>query len=256
MTSLRVAACQFTAGADPAANLAIAVDSVARAAAAGARLAVLPEATMVCFGSDLGAAAQPLDGPFAEGLREIARSAGLTVVAGLFEPSGDGRVYNTLLLTGPSGEATYRKIHLFDALGSRESEFVAPGRDLVTADVEGTRIGLSTCYDVRFGDHFTALGRAGAHLVVLPASWGAGPDKAEQWDVLVRARAMDAQAWLLAAGQAWTTPRDAHPLGIGRSALVDPLGHVHAQLASGPGELVSDIDLDAVTRARASVPIL
>ena len=185
----------------------------------------------------------------------------MTVVVGLFEPAGDGRVHNTLLVTGPAGEATYRKVHLFDAFDSRESDTVAPGEGYVVVDVDGgdagpVRVGLATCYDVRFADQFTALGARGAELVVLPASWGDGPGKAEQWDVLVRARALDAQAWLLAAAQAWQEPVRGAPLGIGRSALVDPLGAVHQRLGAEPDLLVGEVDLDLVAEVRARIPVL
>ncbi len=254
--ALTVAACQVGAGSDPAANLEIACAAIARAATAGARLVALPEAMMARFGTPLADVAEPLDGAFATGLRDAARAHGVAVVAGLFEPSGDGRVYNTLLLTGPDGEATYRKIHLYDAFGSRESDTVRPGQDLVTATVDGVCVGLATCYDVRFAEQFTALGRAGAQLVVLPASWGEAPGKAEQWDLLVRARAMDAQAWLLACDQPWVPPQGADPLGIGRSALVDPLGGVRGRLDAHEGMLLGRIDPDVVAAVRARVPIL
>lgn len=254
--SVRIAAAQFSATPDASENLRALDRAAERAAAAGAVLLAGPEAAMVPFGGDLASAAEPLDGPFADGLRGIAARHGLTLVAGMFEPSGDGRVFNTLLLTGPDGEAAYRKIHLFDAFGSRESDTVAPGQELVTAAVAGARVGLATCYDLRFADQFTALGRAGAQVVVVPASWADGPGKAEQWDLLARARAMDAQAYLLACDQAWTPPSGSTPLGVGRSVLADPLGRVRARLGHEPGLLVGDADLDLVAAIRANVPIL
>lgn len=256
MTSLRVAAAQIRTGVDPVANLATATDAVRRAAAAGAELVALPEATLAAFGTDLRAVAEPLDGPFATGLRKVAAELGIVVVAGLFEPASDGRVHNTLLATGPDVEASYRKIHLYDAFGSRESDLVAPGKELVTLEVRGVTVGLATCYDLRFADQFTALGRAGAHLVVVPASWGAGPGKEEQWDLLTRARASDAQSWLLACDQAWTPPAGTDPLGIGRSALVDPIGHACARLGSEPELLLGTIDPELPGTIRARVPIL
>lgn len=259
--TLTVAAAQLRSGTDPTANLELALDAVRRAADAGARLVVLPEATMASFARNPARAAEPLDGPFASGVREAAAAAGVTVVVGLFEPAEDGRVHNTLLVTGPAGDATYRKVHLFDAFDSRESDTVAPGEGYVVVDVDGgdagtVRVGLATCYDVRFADQFTALGARGAEVVVLPASWGDGPGKAEQWDVLVRARALDAQAWLLAAAQAWQEPVKGAPLGIGRSALVDPFGAVHHRLDADPGLLVGQVDLDLVAEARARIPVL
>ncbi len=253
---LAVCAAQIRATGSPQDNLRVLGDAAAQAAHRGARLLAFPEAAMACFGTDLRAVAEPLDGPFADGVRRIAARHGLTLVVGMFEPSGDGRVYNTLLLTGPDGEVTYRKIHLYDAFGARESDTVAPGQEIVTTQVAGFRVGLATCYDLRFADQFTALGRAGAQLVVVPASWGEGPGKAEQWDLLARARAMDAQAYVLACDQAWTPPRGTDPLGIGRSVLTDPLGRVCARLGHEEGLLYAAADPDVVARARATVPIL
>lgn len=190
----------------------------------------------------------------------------MTVVVGMFTPADEvttaegkerSRVHNTLLVTGGGVEETaYRKIHLYDAFGSRESDTVAPGDDLSTVDVAGWSVGLATCYDVRFADQFGQLGRRGAELVVLPASWGDGPGKASQWDLLTRARAHDAQAWLLAVGQAWTPESVTGPYGIGRSALADPTGEVRARLGGGEGVLVADIDRETVTRTRRTIPIL
>lgn len=256
MTALRVAAAQISTGADPVANLTTATEAVRWAAAAGASMVALPEATLAAFGTDLRAVAEPLDGPFATGLRKVAAELGVVVIAGLFEPADDGRVHNTLLATGPGVEASYRKIHLYDAFGSRESDLVAPGKDLVTIEVSGVRVGLATCYDLRFASQFTDLGRAGADLIVVPASWGAGPGKEEQWDLLTRARATDAQSWLLACDQAWTPPQGTDPLGIGRSALIDPLGHPRTRLAAEADLLLATLDPDLPTTVRARVPIL
>lgn len=264
--SLRLAGAQFTATGDPSENLRTIADLTARAAERGARLVVHPEAAMASFAGRLDTVAEPLDGRFADGVRALADEHGVTVVVGMFTPAdtittGEGRdrarVHNTLLVTGSgTSETTYRKVHLYDAFGTKESDTVAPGDELVTVDVEGWTVGLSTCYDVRFGEQFTQLGRRGAELVVLPASWGDGPGKASQWDLLTRARAHDAQAWLLAVGQAWTKDAVNGPYGIGRSALADPTGEVRARLGGGEDVLVADIDRATVERTRASVPIL
>lgn len=254
--SLRLAACQFSATPDPATNLGLIRSQAAHAAERGASLVVCPEAAMVPFGTDLAAAAEPLDGPFADAVRALADELGVVLVVGMFTPSGDGRVCNTLLVTGRSVEARYDKIHLYDAFGSRESDTVAPGSEMVTLDLDGVRFGLATCFDLRFAAHFTELGRRGAEVVLVPASWGEGPGKAEQWDLLVRARATDAQAWLLACDQAWTPPVGADPLGVGRSACVDPLGVVRAALPAGPGVLVCEVEPSLVAEVRGRVPIL
>jgi predicted amidohydrolase len=256
MTVLRVAAAQLTSGPDPVANLAAAALAVREAAASGAEVIALPEATSACFGTDLRSIAEPLDGAFALGLRKLAAELGVVVVAGLFEPSEDGRVHNTLLATGPGVEASYRKIHLYDAFGSRESDTVAPGNELVAFTYRDVTIGLATCYDLRFAEQFTALGRLGAELIVVPASWGAGPGKEEQWDLLTRARAADAQAWVLACDQAYVPPVGTDPLGVGRSSLTTPLGQTASRLDGGAGILHATVDTAVVGPVRARVPML
>lgn len=264
--SLRVAGCQWTSTGDPVANLARIDELTGRAAASGARLVVHPEAAMASFAGRLDTVAEPLDGRFADGVRALAQRHGVSIVVGMFTPADtittdDGRqrsrVHNTLLATGPgTTETSYRKVHLYDAFGNRESDTVAPGDEVVTIEVDGWQVGLATCYDVRFADHFTALGRAGAQLVVLPASWGDGPGKASQWDLLTRARAHDAQAWLLGVGQAWTADSVRGPYGIGRSVLADPTGEVRARLGGGEDVLVAEVDRDLVDRTRATIPLL
>lgn len=135
-------------------------------------------------------------------MRAIAAAAGTVVVAGMFTPAPHGRVANTLLATGPGVEAAYDKIHLYDAFGYAESDTVAAGSRIVTIDIEGVRMGLATCYDVRFPELFRAHADAGAVSTLLAASWGAGPGKREQWELLVRARALDATLWVAAVDQA------------------------------------------------------
>lgn len=264
--SLRLAGAQWTATGDPSDNVRTIDELTAQAAERGARLVVHPEAAMASFAGRLDTIAEPLDGRFADGVRDLAQRHGVTVVVGMFTPAGEittsegrsrTRVHNTLLVTGPgTTETTYRKIHLYDAFGTTESDTVAPGEEVCTVEVDGWQVGLSTCYDVRFADHFTELARRGAELVVVPASWGDGPGKAEQWDLLTRARAHDAQSWLLAVGQAWTKDSVNGPYGIGRSVLADPTGGVRARLGGGRDLLVADIDRDLVERTRLAVPIL
>ncbi|MFK0290138.1 carbon-nitrogen hydrolase family protein [Streptomyces sp. NPDC090442] len=259
---MRIALCQMTSSTEPKENLAHLAELVRRAAAEGARLAVLPEAAMVRFGVPLGPVAEPLDGPWAEGVRSVAEETGVTVVAGMFTPAPDGRVANTLLATGPGVEASYDKIHLYDAFGFRESDTVAPGDRVVTIDVDGVRVGLATCYDLRFPELFRAHADAGATVSLLPASWGAGPGKREQWDLLVRARALDATVWLAAVGQAAPdqdadpeTPTKA-PTGVGHSALIGPDGTVRARLGGAPGLLLGEVDPAEAERVRRAVAVL
>lgn len=259
--TVRIAVSQLASGTSPEENLAAIGAEAERAAADGARIVIFPEAAMARFGIPLGPVAQPLDGPWAAGVRRIAARTGLLVVAGMFTPAGDGRVRNTLLITGRGVEEHYDKLHLFDAFGFAESATVAPGARIVTAAVDGARIGFATCYDVRFPELFRKLAEQGAHVVVLPASWGAGPGKREQWELLVRARALDSTCWVVACGQpdpatVGAAPRTRAPTGIGHSMVVSPLGEVRARLGGAPGLLVADIDPAEAEQARAVVPVL
>lgn len=256
---MRVALAQILSTDDSGANLALVADAVARGAAAGAGLVVLPEATMCCFGVPLAAAAEPLDGPWATRVRDLARRAGVVVVAGMFTPDGD-RVRNTLLATGPGVDASYDKIHLFDALGFKESATVAPGSATVTVEVDGVRVGLTTCYDIRFPELYQRLADDGAQVIVVAASWGAGPGKRQQWELLARARALDSTSYVVACGQADPVsvgrPVGAAPTGIGHSLAVSPLGDVMDSLGAAPGLLVVDVDPAEVTAARVALPVL
>ncbi|MFD5783968.1 carbon-nitrogen hydrolase family protein [Streptomyces sp. NPDC126933] len=258
---MRIALSQITTGPDPEQNLALLREQAHRAADAEARVAVFPEAAMACFGTPLAPLAEPLDGPWATAVRRIAEETGLVVVAGMFTPAPDGKVANTLLATGPGIEAAYDKIHLYDAFGYAESDTVAPGSQVVTIDVDGTRIGLATCYDVRFPELFRAHADAGALLSLLPASWGAGPGKREQWELLIRARALDATLWLAAVDQAdpaasGTPTASNAPTGIGHSAVIGPDGTVRQRLDAGPGMLLADLDFAEVAAVRRAVPVL
>jgi predicted amidohydrolase len=257
----RIALSQITTGPDPTENLALIEERTRRAAADGARLVIFPEASMACFGTPLDKVAEPLDGPWASAVRDVAAAAGVVVVAGMFTPAADGRVANTLLVTGPGTEAAYDKIHLYDAFGYAESETVAPGSDVVTVDVDGVRLGLATCYDVRFPELFRAHADAGAVATLLPASWGAGAGKREQWELLVRARALDATVWVAAVGQADPAASGVGvagtaPTGIGRSMLVGPDGTVRGSLGAGPGLLVAELDPAEVRAVRERIPVL
>ena len=258
---MRIALSQLTSGPEPEKNLALIEEQTARAAQAGARVVVFPEAAMACFGTPLAPVAEPLDGPWATAVRAIASAAGVVVVAGMFTPAPAGRVANTLLATGPGVDASYDKIHLYDAFGYAESDTVAAGARIVTIDVDGVRFGLATCYDVRFPELFRAHADAGAVATLLAASWGAGPGKLDQWELLVRARALDATMWLAAVDQAdpaaeGTVTAGAAPTGIGHSRIVGPDGTVRHRLDASPGLLVADIDVDEVATVREKTSVL
>jgi deaminated glutathione amidase len=255
---MRIALCQIPVSSWPSVNLERVRGALVQAH--GADLAVFPEATQVRFGSDLRAAAEPLDGPFCSGLADAAKETGIALVAGVFEPAPDGRVYNTAVAFGGDGElvASYRKLHLFDAFGHRESEQVAPGSAPVLCTLAGVRTGLEICYDVRFGELSRALAVGGASLIVLPAAWASGLFKEEHWVTLVRARAIENTVWVAAAGQVpdLDEPPTRAATGIGRSMLVDPLGVVRADLGPAPGVTVAEVDTGLVDVVRAGLPSL
>ncbi len=258
---MRIALAQILSDTDPGANLDQVAARTAEAAAQGADLVVFPEATMRCFGRSLTEVAEPVDGPWAGRLAEIARTHQVVVAAGMFTPAPDGRVTNTLRVVGPGVDAAYAKIHLFDAFGFAESATVAPGNQPLVTTVAGVPVGFAICYDLRFPTLFTLLADRGAQIVCVPASWGAGPGKLEQWRLLVRARALDCTSWVVAVGQADPAAvgrrvQGSAPLGIGHSAVASPSGELVAELGPEPGLLVVDVDPDAVAGVRQAIPVL
>ena len=255
---MRIAVAQILSGTDPADNLQLVRDYTGRAADAGASLVVFPEATMCRFGVPLAPIAEPVDGPWADGVRRIAADAGITVIAGMFTPADDGRVANTLMAAGPGTDAHYDKIHLYDAFGFTESSTVAPGREPVVITVDGVGVGLTTCYDIRFPELFTTLARRGAQLIVVSASWAAGPGKLEQWTLLARARALDCTSYIVAAGQAdpGEPLASSAPTGVGGSLVVSPFGDVVAAAGADPQLLVADLALERVAKARETIAVL
>ncbi len=259
---MRIALAQIQSGAEPAANLGLVDDYTRRAADAGARVVLFPEATMCRFGVPLAPIAEPLDGPWASGVRAIAERAGIVVVAGMFAPADDGRVTNTLIATGPDVEAHYDKIHLYDAFGFAESNTVAPGHQPVMITVDGdsgpVNIGLTLCYDVRFPELYVELAQRGAQLITVHASWGTGPGKLEQWTLLARARAIDTTGFVAAVGQAYPGDELAAvgPTGVGGSLVASAVGEVLASAGADPQLLVSDLDLAAAQKARETIAVL
>jgi predicted amidohydrolase len=270
---MRIALCQIPVSSRPNINLRRVQLALQKAAEDGADLAVFPEATMIRFGTNLRAAAEPLDGPFCSGLAAAAKETGVALVAGVFEPAPEGRVYNTAVVIDGGGDlvASYRKLHLFDAFTQRESDFVAPGSAVLVAPVAGVSVGVQICYDIRFPELTRALAVGGASLVTVSAAWQAGLFKEEHWVTLLRARAIENTVWIAAVGQVpepaeWIhgvgympepeeVPTNA-PTGIGRSMLIDPLGVVRADLGPAPGVVVVNADMSLVDTVRKSLPSL
>jgi deaminated glutathione amidase len=259
---MRIALAQITSSTDPSANLSLVEDYSRRAADAGARMVLFPESTMCRFGAPLAPIAEPLDGPWASGVRAIAQRHGIVVVAGMYCPSGDGRVTNTLIAAGPSTEgvidAHYDKIHLYDAFGVTESRTVAPGFEPTMITVDGVRVGLTTCYDIRFPELYVELARRGAQIITVHASWGSGPGKLDQWTLLARARALDTTAIVAAVDQAYPGDEIAAtgPTGVGGSVVASATGDVIAAAGADVQLLVTDVDLAGAEKARASIAVL
>ncbi|HLS79026.1 MAG TPA: carbon-nitrogen hydrolase family protein [Nocardia sp.] len=256
--AVTVGVVQFTPGADAAANLAALGDHVRAAAGRGARVVIAPEYAMHAvrrLDQRVLPAAQPLDGPFVTGLTALARETGVFLVAGMIETGSAGpeRIRNTLVAVDPAGElvAVYRKVHLYDAFGHKESDVVEPGplTEPPTFSADGLTIGLQTCFDLRFPEGFRRLAAAGAHLIAVPAQWIPGQGKVDQWTTLLRARAIENTVYLAAADQA-------EPLGSGSSMIIDPAGVVLAELGDAPGVLTATAELDRLTAVRGRNPSL
>lgn len=235
---LRVAAVQAASGLDPAVNRAALTPLVQRAVdaapAGGVDLVVLPEAFARDFGeagSDVAPFAEPVDGAFASTLAAEAGRHGTSVVAGMFERGPDAeRPYNTLVLRG-AAHGDYRKVHLYDSFGYRESDRLSAGAvEPRVVEVAGWRVGLMTCYDLRFPELARALVDRGAEVLVVPAAWVAGPRKVEHWRTLLLARAIENTVFVVAAGQP-------APRYTGHSMVIDPAGDVLAEAGAGSADL-------------------
>jgi len=277
---MRVAAIQTTAGADRDDNLAAADALVDRAAGYGAELVVLPEYFSAAGTPDvLRAGAEPLDGPTVTWASGAAARHGIHLVAGTFPeaaPGTDGgRLSNTSCLLGPDGAvlATYRKIHLFDValrgVAFRESDTIAPGDETCVVPLTGRRsgdrhtgggadepvLGMSICYDLRFPELYRMLALGGATVVCVPSAFTATTGPAH-WELLLRARAVEDQLFVIGAGQVGELP-PGMPRCYGHSMIVDPWGVVLAERTDPtPGVVTADLDLTALADVRRRLPVL
>ena len=265
MAVIRVGVIQMCSSDDLAANLAAARRWVSEAARSGADFIALPE--NFAFLRREGEAipcAQSVDGEIVSCVRELAAEHGVWILGGTFPEviRGDARVHNTSVLVSPAGElaAVYRKIHLFDVdlreSGGgvfRESATIAPGDELVVADTPLFPIGLSICYDLRFPELYRALVARGARFLAVPSAFTPQTGK-DHWEVLLRARAIENQAFVIAPAQCGrhSENRSSH----GRSMIVDPWGVVLGQAGDRPGVVLADCNLDAQEETRAALPCL
>jgi predicted amidohydrolase len=252
---MRIALAQFNAGPDKEANLGRMLALTEQAAAAGARLVLFPECSMFHLPSEQPSAplAEPLDGPFAHALAGAAARHGIAVVAGMFERGPDAeRAFNTVIALDAAGRlaGAYRKIHLYDAFGYRESDRIAAGTgDTLVFAFEGVTFGVQTCYDVRFPELSRHLVARGAEVVLLPAAWVQGLLKESHWEVLVRARAIENTVYVAAAGL--TGRRFA-----GSSMLVDPMGVPVVRAGEAESLLTGEVDMERLRAVRATNPSL
>lgn len=228
---------------------------VRQAADRGASLIVFPEYSSYFnrrIGSDFVDHAQPLDGEFVTTLRQLAKSHDLAIIAGLVEKvDGKRRFANTAVAIDHEGAlaALYRKVHLFDAFGARESDWVEPGdpEQATVFEVAGIAIGIETCYDLRFPEVSRRLIDAGAEMVVIPAQWVPGPLKESHWSTLLAARAIENTIYIVAADH--STPN-----GVGRSQIVDPMGVIVASAGAEDTLVSGEVSLERVAEVRATNP--
>ncbi len=260
---MRVAVCQLNSRTDRAVNLAVARSLLEQAAQAGAELAVLPEYVDYLGPASEAPKPEHIAGDYAQFFAAAARELGLWVHAGSFHEVGPttDRTYNTSLVFDPSGAltATYRKIHLYDVeltgqVSYQESRTVAPGREVVATEIAGVRAGLSTCYDLRFPELYRRLVVEGeAQVLLVPAAFMLHTGR-DHWEVLLRARAIENQCYVVAAGQ--FGDHDPGRTCFGRSMIIDPWGTVLAQAPDAVGIVTADLNLERLARIRRELPAL
>ena len=269
---MRISVIQMNQGSDKAANLA-AAERLIEAAVAADRpgLVSLPETwTNLGGGRDSRRAAAEVlpapggsGGPAYELLRGLARRHGIHVHGGSLIEDGGEKLFNTTLVFDPAGQeiARYRKIHLFDITGPdgtgyRESALYGAGDALVLFEAGGIRFGCTICYDIRFPEHYLALRRAGAEAILVPSNFTLQTGK-DHWDVLLRARAIETQCWIIAAASyGQYEERGAQRSVYGHSLIVDPWGHVLAKASDGTGWASARLDPSLLARVRRDMPVL
>jgi len=258
------AAVQLNCTSNVANNLAAADALIARAASYGAKLVATPENTnFLGPHPDKVRLAEPLDGPTVAHFAALARKHAITLLLGSFNERSDDpkRCYNTSVLFGPDGAVlgAYRKMHLFDVNVSpdvcfMESDTVIAGDQPLVVDSPVGRLGLSICYDLRFGEYYRALVDAGAQVILVPAAFTLMTGK-DHWHPLMRARAIETQCYVLSPGQVGHHDDAGLRQSYGHSMVVDPWGHIVGMSSDGPGLALAEIDLERVDAVRRGIPL-
>ncbi|WP_125613131.1 carbon-nitrogen hydrolase family protein [Specibacter cremeus] len=253
---MKVSVGQFNPGGDVADNLAVMRRLAVAAKSDGSALVLFPEESMFSVGRVPGGFTEAVDAhwtSFVRGLSMIAAEVGIAVIAGGYESSGEARPYNTLVAVDDDGRIldTYRKLHLYDAFSYQESRRIKPGDGgLVIVDIDGFKVGIMTCYDLRFPELARGLAVAGADLICVAAAWFKGDHKIEHWETLLKARAIENTCWVAAAG----TSSD-HC--IGHSAVLDPMGLPQDFLADeAEGIATADVTHRRIDEVREFLPVL
>ncbi|WP_038469842.1 carbon-nitrogen hydrolase family protein [Arthrobacter sp. PAMC 25486] len=253
---MKVSVGQFNPGADVVENLATMRRLSVAAAQDGGKLVVFPEEAMFSVGrikGDFSAAVDAHWTTFVQGLSMIASDVGIAVIAGGYESSGEARPYNTVVAVGDDGEilGTYRKLHLYDAFSYQESTRIKPSdRGVTIVEIGGFKVGIMTCYDIRFPELARTLAVSGVDLLCVSAAWFKGEHKIEHWETLLKARAIENTCWVAAAG----TSSD-HC--IGHSAILDPMG-IPTDFLNDEAEGVATADVThrRIEEVREFLPVL
>ncbi len=254
----KVAIAQISSSMEKSENLKAARFLTQEAHAKGAQLIAFPEFLMAFTPAsqtarELAALAEPVDGPFIASLRDGARAAGISILATIYETcSRPDRVYDTAVWIDAEGDISsiYRKLHLYDAFGFKESEKFEAGDDVAPLIQSGeSRSGMMICYDLRFPEMARMLALAGANVLVAPSGWVQGDLKVEHWETMIKARALENGCYVIA-------PNQVGNIYIGHSMAVDPLGRTLADLGEKEGLAIVDLDLSLVTEVREKLPLL
>ncbi|TVR71873.1 MAG: carbon-nitrogen hydrolase family protein [Sphaerobacteraceae bacterium] len=256
---MRVGLCQINSRDDKAANIDRALELVDEAAERGARLVALPE-----YVDYLGPKSrkydisEPIPGPTSQRFAERARQHGIYLLGGSYNETSDvpGKCYNTSLLFDPSGEiiATYRKVHLFDSqISGNESDYILPGNEVMTVEIDGHTFGIAIAYDYRFPEMFRMLALAGAEAILVPSNNTVTTGK-DYWHVMLRGRAVENHLFILAPAQ--VGPHEPDTIAYGHSLVVHPTGTCLVDAPEKECVVLTDIDFDDVQTARNRIPSL